>query len=232
MIRKYLLLPIIIIIVISGCEKRDPLQKIFNEAEVLESKIVQNYHSITTCRANYEQILIHAPESPYAPTACFKLAKLNEVLGHYDDALAYYQKLISTYPNNDFAADGLLSMAKIYQFHLNKTDDAIQTYQQFLAFYPENPACSDACLQQANLLIREEKFTAAVVKFKELINKFTNHELKDDIYFRLGTLYEHQLKDSVSAGSWYQLLLKEYPGTSWARFAQQQLSKGGNNHEK
>ncbi len=232
MLRKYLLLPVIIIIFISGCEKQDPLQKVFNEAEALETKIVQNYHSITACRKNYEQILIQAPERAYAPTACFKLGKLNEVLGHYEDAIAYYQKLLSTYPDNDIAADGLLSMARIYQFHLNKTDDAIQTYQQFLAFYPENSARADACLQQTNLLIREGNFTTAVENFKKFIKEFPDSKLKDDVYFRLGTLYEYQLKDSVEAASWYQLLIKEYPGSSWAQFAQHRLSKGGNNYEK
>lgn len=232
MLRKYLLLPVIIIIFISGCEKQDPLQKVFNKAEALETKIVQNYHSITACRENYEQILIQAPESAYAPTACFKLGKLNEVLGHYDDAIAYYQKLLSTYPDNELAADGLLSMARIYQFHLNKTDDAIQTYQQFLAFYPENPARADAYLQQTNLLIRVENYSAAVENFKKIITEFPDSKLKDDVYFRLGTLYEHHMKDSMEAASWYQLLLKDYPGSSWASFARNKLIKRGNTNEK
>jgi TolA-binding protein len=232
MLKKYLLIPVILLIIFSGCEKKDPLTKMFNEAENLEAKIVQNYNSITACRMNYEKILIQAPDSPYAPVACFKLAKLNEVLGHYDDAIAYYQKLLTTYPNHRHAADGLLSMARIYQLNLNKTDDAIQTYQQFLAFYPEDPARPDAYLQQTNLLIREKNFTAAIENFKKIITEFPNSELKDDAYFRLGMLYQHQLKDSVAANSWYQLLLKDYPGSSWASFARKRLIKGGNTNEK
>jgi TolA-binding protein len=229
MLKKYLLIPVILLIIISGCEKKDPLTKMFNKAENLEAKIVQNYNSITACRMNYEKILIQAPESPYAPIACYKLAKLNEVFGHYDEALDYYRKLLSTYPDHEHAADGLLSMAKIYQFHENKIDDAIHTYQQFIAFYPENPARSEAYLQQANLLVQKKEFKAAAESYKKLFHEFPNSELNDDVCFRLGTLYEHQLKDSIEAITWYNKLVLDYSQSSWVQHTRNRLFKGGKN---
>jgi len=144
---KIILLILGIVLICTGCGKKEPIESLYRDAEKLEANILKNVNTISQCRSSYEKILLEAEDSEFAPLACYKLGKLNEIFGHYDEAIDYYKKLLSLYPEHPICADGLLSMAQIYQLHLDKNEEAMAIYQQLVTFYPDQTVSFEGYLQ-------------------------------------------------------------------------------------
>jgi len=225
MLKKIAILFIGSIFIFSACEKKDSIESLYQNAEKMEGDILKSVATITRYRANYEKILLEAPESELAPLACYKLAKLNEIFGHYQDAVDYYQRLLVQYPEHPICVDGLFNMAQIYQLHLNKSDDAITAYTQLVHFYPEDEVMFQGLLKLGQLLSEQEKWEEAVFYFQKLVEKYPEHKICADLYFRMGDIFQNKIKNASKATEMYQAVVERYPNSSWVKFSQQRLAE-------
>ncbi|HEX9972582.1 MAG TPA: tetratricopeptide repeat protein [bacterium] len=223
MMKKITILFMGIIFIFSACEEKDSMESLYRNAEKMEGDILKSATTIAQYRANYEKILLEAPESEFAPLACYKLAKLNEIFGHYQDAINYYQKLLVQFPEHRICAEGLFNMAQIYQLHLNKNDDAITAFTQLVHFYPEGKATFQGLLQLGQLLSEKEKWEDAVYYFQTIVEKYPDQPICDDLYFRMGDILQHKVKDQTKAIEMYRMVVEKYPNSSFVKFAQQRL---------
>jgi TolA-binding protein len=189
----------------------------------MEGDILKSATTIAQYRSNCEKILLEAPESDLAPLACYKLAKLNEVFGHYEAAVEFYQKLLVQYPEHPMCAEGLFNTAQIYQLHLNKNDDAITAYTQLAHFYPDEKVTNQGLMQLGQLLSETEKWGDAVYYFQTIVEKYPGQPICDDLYFRMGDVFQHKIKDPTKAIEMYRMVVEKYPTSSWMKFAQQRL---------
>lgn len=223
MMKKISILFMGIVFIFSACEKKDSMESLYRNAEKMEGDILKSVNAIARYRANYEKILLDAPESNLAPLACYKLAKLNEIFGHYPDAIDYYQKLLVHYPGHPICAEGLLNMAQIYHLHLNKSDEAVTTYTQLVNFYPDEKASFQGLVQLGQLLSEKEKWEDAVYYFQTIVEKYPDDKIGADLYFRMGDIFQHKLKNPAKAAEMYQSVVKKFPNSSWVKFARQRL---------
>lgn len=235
MVKKISILILSIAFFFSACEKNDSIESLYRDAEKMEGDILKSVNTIAQYRSNYEKILLDAPESKFAPLACYKLGKLNEIFGHYKESIDYYQKLLVQYPEHPICADGLLNMAQIYQLHLSEIDEAITAYTQLVNFYPDQKASFQGLVQLGQLLSEKEEWEDAVYYFQILVEKYPDKPICADLCFRMGDILQHEIKDTTRATEMYQAVVKRYPGSSWVKYAQTRLAvlkQGGDENEK
>jgi len=208
-----------------ACEKRGEIEVLFQEAEKLEGDIVNSLSTISRCKSNYERVLIDAPESKFAPIACYKLGKLNEIFGHYDEAISFYRKLAAYYPEHPICAEGLLNAAQIYENQLNKTEDAISAYQQVITLYSDSKLTFQALFKQGMLWCRKEQWKKAIDNFQKIIAIYPKHNLCDDLLFRIADISQFQMEDYQRAAQSYQSLIESYPTSTWIKDARARLAE-------
>ena len=200
------------------------MEQTFKEAERLESEIILSLNTISECKRNYEKVLLTDPESELAMIACFKLGKLNEVFGHYEEAIDYYRKLLTLFPAGHLGAGALLNMAQIYQLHLEEPDNAIITYKQLLHFYPESELRLTALLHLGQYRSRKEEWEKAVLYFQQIVREFPHEKVSDEICFRIADICMHKLDDRTQAHAWYHRLLENYPRSPWVEVVRKRLT--------
>lgn len=233
--KKITLIFLFVISTIVACNKSENIKTVFHKTEKLESSILKSINSIAECRDSYEKILIEAPESEFAPIACYKLGKLNEIFGHYEDAIDFYQKLASLYPEHPVCSDGLFNIAQIYQVHLNQGEKAIFAYNQFIGLYPDNKAVLTAQIEIGQIYCQKEKWESAVNTFQQFLSKYPEEKIADDISFRIADIYSFKLKDNSTATEKYLALINNYPNSNWVNYAEErlaQLKEGEKKNEK
>ncbi len=233
--KKITILSLLAITIILTCNKNENIKTVFQKAEKLEGEILKSINSIAECKANYEKILIESPESKLAPIALYKLGKLNEIFGHYEEAIEYYQKLASLYPEHTVCGDGLYNMSQIYQFHLDKPEKAILTYNHLIGLYPENKSVFQANVEVAQIYCQKEKWESAVKAFQRILEKYPEDKITDDISFRIADIYSFKLKEKPTAAEKYLAFINNFPNSSWVKVAQErlvQLEEGEKKNEK
>lgn len=233
--KKIIFLFLLIISILVACNKSENISAIFHQAEKLERGIITSVNNIAECKDSYEKILIEAPDSEFAPIACYKLGKLNEIFGHYEEAIDYYQKLAALYPEHVVCGDGLFNTAQIYQFHLDKPEKAISTYNQFIGLYPNNKAVLTAQIEIGQIYCQKEKWESAVQAFQQVLGKYPENKITDDISFRMADIYLYKLKENSTATEKYLDLINNYPNNNYVKFAEErlaQLKEGEKKNEK
>jgi len=233
--KKKIFLLLAFISLFLACPKNDEIKALFHRAEAMENDILKNIATIAECKKSYEQIIIKAPDSEYAPKACYKLGKLNEIFEHYDEALDYYQKLLTVYPESPLAGEVLFAMAQIYHLHTDKWEQAISAYSQFVGLFPDAKQALHAFLNMAEIYYQKEQWEAALETYQCVLDKYPNHQICQSMVFRLADIYKFKLKNEAKAQAEYQFLMKSYPNSSWSALANQRLmpaSEGEKNHEK
>jgi len=223
--KKIFILMLGIFVSFYSCAKQDSVKSIYRKAEKMEGDILESVEMIAQYRASYESILLDAPDNEFAPLACYKLGKLNEIFGHYDEAIDYYRKLLVHYPEHRICAEGLFNMAQIYQLHLSKNDEAITAYTQLVHFFPDEPNSAQGLMKLGQLLSREEKWEDAVYYFQTIVEKYPDQPICDDLYFRMGDILQHRVKDTTKAIEMYKTVVEKYPNSSWAKFARTRLAE-------
>lgn len=231
MIRKIVLLIVGIVLFFSGCGDNDQIVSLYQEAEKLESEVVESVETISQLRIKYETILQQAPESEFAAMSCYKLGKLNEIFGHYEEAISYYQKLLAQYPQHSIGAKGLFDMAQIYELQLDKDEEAMINFQQLVNFYPDDELAFKGLLRLGQLSSKRKQWDQAVAYFQQAVTQYPDQPADDDLYFRIGDILQHKLEDKERAREMFQSLIEKYPSSRWITYARNrldELNQGGN----
>jgi len=113
----------------------------------------QARESFTKAIAVWERIIGELPvDIPHTPHAYYFSAGCYRRLGEYEKAVEYYDKVVTDWPNYEYAWLALLRTARTYE-HLRRSgampegeaDGKIRgVYERILAEYPESSAANDA----------------------------------------------------------------------------------------
>ncbi|MDL2297480.1 tetratricopeptide repeat protein [Bacteroidales bacterium OttesenSCG-928-B11] len=95
----------------------------------------------------------------------------------------------------------------------NRDDAALTMFDSVLIIQPFGTLTDDVYYQKAEIAIRQGKYLEAEQYLKKIIETYSDDILGDDAMFLLAELYEYYLKDIPGASSYYQKLLKDYPGS-------------------
>lgn len=101
-------------------------------------------------------------------------------------------------------------------------DSAIPAFESFLQKHPDSAFTDNAHYWLGQLLYNKQEFERAKVQFTQVANKFASSPKRADSLLKLGMIAK-QANDNASAQSFFEQVVAEYPGSTSARLAQQQL---------
>lgn len=190
----------------------------------------------------YAQVDKAHKEDALGELAKFKNARLSYFFGEFDwaqqqlkilkaassdmianDAL-YLSVLITenTPPDSNYAPLVSFARADLLLFQY-KTKEALAVLNDILAEYPETPLADDILMAKAKIAIEEGRNEDAVKLLDSLYAGYKDDVLADDALLKLAELYEVPLNNPQAAVKYYELLITEYPSSTYVQIARQKL---------
>lgn len=157
----------------------------------------------------FEQILVNAPYSEYAPLSLMSIAKAHQIFHNPEEAIDALDRMINTYPKSLLTPDAYLRLAQAYaslvegpNYDQTSTKEAITYYEDFMILYPGDPniAAAEKGLAQMKQVLAESKL-------------------------RIGDYYFKYRQNYKAAKVFYNEAITNYPDSSVATRARAQLTK-------
>jgi outer membrane protein assembly factor BamD len=157
----------------------------------------------------FEQILLNAPYSEYAPLSLMSIAKAHQLFHSPEEAIDALDRMINTYPKSVLAPDAYLRLAQAYaslvegpNYDQTATKEAITYFEDFMILYPGDPsiAAAEKGLTQMKQVLAESKL-------------------------RIGDYYFKYRQNYKAAKVFYNEAITDYPDSSVATRARTQLTK-------
>ncbi len=180
----------------------------------------------------YSQVDKMFKNDPIGHEARFRNAKLSFYIGEFDWARAQLDVLkaaTSKLIANDAMALSLLITDNIDMdsstvqlaayakadllLYRNQPEAALAVIDSLITEWPYHLIIDDALMKKAEIKMKQGKFTEAETLYQQVISEYGDGIQGDDAQYRLGLLYEEQMKDNAKAMAAYQELLVNYPGS-------------------
>lgn len=106
----------------------------------------------------------------------------------------------------------------------NKDKEADALLDSIVTNYPQHPLYDDILLQKAKLAQKHREYEKAIDYLTTIHNKHGKDVLGDDAVFRMADIYERYMKKPDDAKKYYEMLIVEYPGSSFVQTARNNLA--------
>ncbi len=169
----------------------------------------------------FEHLTTEFPETPAAPYATLSLARLADMPENEQDrteekiekARDLYRAVLAQWPEHLAADEAALRLGQTYLEHVGETaeeDKGAAILRDRLEARPENPLAAPMHLLLGDLSYRREAYRRAVDHWiaadEAGIPGLTD---KATVYFHIGSVAEHRLKDYRLAAEWYMKIVTD-----------------------
>jgi outer membrane protein assembly factor BamD len=210
----------------------------------------------------FDQLIVELRGMPQFEDAYYKYCWCNYQQEQYLTAAYYFKNLTKTLPNSKYAEEALYMSAYCQyiesaeaELDQTSTKDALNEFQLFVNKYPKSERvaqCNDLMdklwfkletkdFNSAMLYFKIEEYKAAVVCFNNLLKDYPAtkykeqalfYTLKSEYYYALGSVDAKKKERFQDAAKAYNVLIAQYPQTTFMKEAQainskikQQISK-------
>ncbi len=127
----------------------------------------------------FEQVIINAPYSDYAPLALMNVARAHQRLGNDIEAIDALDRMINFYPQSILTPDAYLKLAETHaslvdgpEYDQASTREAITYFEDFIILFPSDTSVANAerGLTSMKEVLAESKMTIAEFYFKRRSN--------------------------------------------------------------
>ncbi|GAB4289564.1 MAG: hypothetical protein Kow0068_15100 [Marinilabiliales bacterium] len=167
-----------ILISCSSDKNSSEKQNLIKEITASEKKISENNELIfknpnagTNLIALYNNYATQYPDDSLSAIYTYKAAELCNALGKGQDAIKYYNQVLTKYPDFEKAPYCLFLIAFVYETQLNDIDKAREYYTEFINKYPDHEFADDAKISIENL----------GMDLEELVKKFEENQNTDSL---------------------------------------------------
>jgi len=205
-----------------------------------------------TGRLLFSTIINTYPDSPFLPLAKLAIADsfyLEGTTASLVQAAQGYLDWLTFFPTDPLADDAMLKVAESEMRQMGLSDRDItharkaeQRLKALLQQYPQTnlrPIVEDRLRESQESLamhnlqvarfyyVRYETHKGGLKgsqsRLKEIVDKYPNFSLRDEVLFRLGTTFQQE-EEPDEAAKYYQDLLRNFPNSDYADKAKEQLS--------
>jgi len=143
----------------------------------------------------------------------------------YGAAQKYFQRIMLSYPNDEYAGQAYFYNAECY-FFLNNMDEAASAYKSFYINYPSDKMVPQAMFQVGVSFFNKKDYPKAAEAFDEFVKRYPQNPLAKDAALNVALCYKKafRLDDAIKS---YQNYLLLYPGDAKETFVRLQI---GNLH--
>eukprot|EP01012_Entosiphon_sulcatum_P018181 TRINITY_DN22918_c0_g2_i1.p1 TRINITY_DN22918_c0_g2~~TRINITY_DN22918_c0_g2_i1.p1 ORF type:complete len:478 (-),score=86.14 TRINITY_DN22918_c0_g2_i1:191-1471(-) len=106
----------------------------------------------------------------------------------------------------------------------NKDKEADALLDSIVANYPQHPLFDDILLQKAKLAQKHREYDKAIDYLTTIHAKHGKDVLGDDAVFRMADIYERYMNKPDDAKKYYEMLVVEYPGSTYVQTARNRLA--------
>ncbi len=106
-----------------------------------------------------------------------------------------------------------------------KTKEADQLLDSIAKAFPENALQDDILMLRAKIAGEEGRNDDAIVYLEKILKDYGTDVLGDDAAFRLAVLYDEVLKNKEKALHYYEILITDYPGSTYIQTARARYQK-------
>ncbi len=106
----------------------------------------------------------------------------------------------------------------------NKDKEADALLDSIVTNYPQHPLYDDILLQKAKLAQKHREYDKAIEYLVTIHAKHGKDVLGDDAVFRMGDIYERYMNKPDDAKKYYEMLILEYPGSTFVQTARNRLA--------
>jgi len=138
--------------------------------------------SLAEGRMILEEAIIDFPHTKHAPHAEYLLANLAEELGDYQDALARFNRVLTTWPDSDFAPKSQLKKGIVLEA-LEDFQNAMDAYVELTYTYPGSELVSDAVIRMGQYFYRVERYEVSGRVFSQFHATNPEHPLAPRVLF-------------------------------------------------
>jgi len=169
-------------------------------------------------------------DNKLSPAAQLAIASLYEKEDKWDQALTEYRKVLSDFPKTVSALRVPLHIAQYYQSK-EKKEEAQKAYQEAVAYYKKvssenkgTPFGLAATEFLANTYFAQKDWETGINILQTIPANYPNVPRAATAFYRIGQIYQKQLKLPIRAIETYRKYIKNYPKEAKAKEAQFNLS--------
>ncbi len=139
----------------------------------------------------------------------------------YAAAQKYFQRIMLSYPNDEYAGQAYFYNAECY-FFLQNMDAAASAYKSFYINYPDDKMVGQAMFQVGVSFFNEKDYAKAGDGFGEFLKRFPQNPLAKDAAINVALCYKKafRIEEAIKA---YQNYLQLFPNDDKANFVRLQI---------
>ena len=139
----------------------------------------------------------------------------------YAAAQKYFQRIMVSYPGEEFASQAFYYNAECY-FFLNNFDEAASAYKSFYINYPADKMVPQAMFQVGVSFFSKKDYPKAAEGFNEFLQRYPQNALAKDAALNVALCYKKafRLDEAIKA---YQTYLDLFPGDAKTEFVMLQI---------
>ncbi len=140
----------------------------------------------------YQSLIDQSAESRIDKAeAKFRIAELyRQPLNQPQQAVNYYQQIVTEYPQTPFAPESLWRLGHIYNRILHRPSAAVRAYQQVERQYTTCAFAADAIYQMARIHCQQKQFKLAHTNFEKIIHHYPSFWKIYAVFYWLGVACE------------------------------------------
>lgn len=140
-----------------------------------------------------------------------------------NDALNLSVLITENMPDSNKAPLLLYAHADLLLFQ-NKYDEALRCLDSISTLYPKHPLQDDVLMLRAHVAQKRHNYQKAIDWLALIIKDYGEDVLGDDAVFQTAEIYERYLKDPEQAKHFYEMLILNYPNSTYSQLARSRLS--------
>ncbi|MGE0823921.1 MAG: transglycosylase SLT domain-containing protein [Candidatus Binatia bacterium] len=196
-----------------------------NQPEVL-SILASTYKSqrrTTDAIRVWQEIADRYPDTNIGATALFRVATLLWNADRNDEALKIFQRITQQSPRRPRVADSWYAIGRIYQGR-GADAQALAAYERLISLFPRSQLAREGRWRQAWIAYRNKDFAVAEQRFAALARSGAKTiEGESALYWQARAT--DQQNNTERAQTLYRTLLKRYPDSYYAVWAEKRLGQ-------
>ncbi len=141
----------------------------------------------------------------------------------YASAQKYFQRIMLSYPNEEFAAQAYYYNAECY-FSLNSWEQAASAYKSFYINYPNDKQVPLAMFKVGVSLFNKKDYAKAAQGFEDFLKRYPQHETSKDAALNVALCHKKAFRQDEAIRA-YQNYLLLFPRDEKATFVHLQIGQ-------
>ncbi|MGL4472999.1 MAG: tol-pal system protein YbgF [Shewanella sp.] len=191
------------------------LRGLIEQQNYQSEQMLQRQRQLYDDIAKLQQAPVAPPVASIAPTASTGVATPKVVAPATTETVINDTTTLSETASYENAVNLVLKQRQY--------DQAIPAFKEFIATYPQSTYAANANYWLGQLLFNKAELNEAKVAFDTVVTKFPDSNKRPDSLVKLGLIAE-KTNQAALAKTLYTQVRKEYPESSAARIAAQQLA--------